>query len=129
MGTYFYWVNVDKKEFLSAEGFGECPKLWSTTYYKNKVLGAIYSLLSDEWKGDSVIRLGDEIGVPEDDDGPLLIRLRDEAYKVTGNYDVFDYVYDHYKRIDGLFKLSEPFVRDDIFNDKGELGDTFYLHQ
>ena len=74
MGIYYAWVNVDKKEYIDPYDFGCSVKEWDTIYADNILLGALYSLLNNEWKGDAIIWLGDEFTIKKDDDNHLLQR-------------------------------------------------------
>ena len=57
MGQYYDVLNLDRKELLDLEDLG-CAKLWD--YYKSfEYECALLNLLSDRWKGNNVILLGD----------------------------------------------------------------------
>ncbi len=75
MGEYYDWVNVDKKEYICPSDFNLGNKLYETAFAGNHLLGALYSLLSSEWKGDSIIFLGDETNITEKETNPVLRSL------------------------------------------------------
>ena len=114
MGEYYDWVNVGKKEYICPSDFNLGNKLYETAFAGNHLLGALYSLLSSEWKGDSIIFLGDETNITEKETNPVLrsLSLERQAWREPG-VDA-DYVIDNYTCISGLFKASEKEVRDEI---------------
>ncbi len=75
MGEYYDWVNVGKKEYICPSDFNLGNKLYETAFAGNHLLGALYSLLSSEWKGDSIIFLGDETNITEKETNPVLRSL------------------------------------------------------
>ena len=79
MGEYYEWVNIDKKEYISPYDFDLGNKLYESDYAGNPLLGALYNLLSSDWKGDTIIFLGDQTPVEETDDNPVLQRLYKES--------------------------------------------------
>ncbi len=114
MGEYYNWVNIDKKEYLNPGDFDLGNKLYESAFAGNHFLGALYDLISSEWKGDTIIFLGDQTNITEKDTNPVLRRLSAER-QVWGQagYDA-DYVFETYKCISGLFKAAEKDVRYDI---------------
>ena len=57
MGQYYKFVNIDKKEICDRNRHGY--KLMEHSYVNNDYCNDILSLLSNEWKGDRVIHVGD----------------------------------------------------------------------
>ena len=57
MGEYYDWVNISKKEYLSPVDFDLGSKLYESAYAGNPLLGALYDLLSSDWKGDAIVFL------------------------------------------------------------------------
>lgn len=114
MGEYYDWVNVDKKEYISPFDFDLGNKLHESAFAGNPLLGALYSLLASEWKGDAIVFLGDETNITKSDKNPVLRKLSAERESWGGpGYDA-DYVYETYKCISGIFKDSEGIVRHEI---------------
>lgn len=114
MGEYYSWVNVNKKEYLDPYDFDLGVKLYESAYGRNHLLGALYDLLSSDWKGDAIVFLGDQTNITENDKNPVLRKLSAER-QIWGEPGVeMDYVYDTYRCISGLFKASEGIVRDEI---------------
>lgn len=114
MGEYYDWVNIDKKEYICPNDFDLGNKLHESAFAGNHLLGALYNLLSSDWKGDAIVFLGDETHITEKDTNPVLRRLSKER-QVWGEegYDA-DYVLEKYKCISGLFKAAEEEVRHEI---------------
>ena len=114
MGEYYDWVNIDKKEYLNPADFDLGNKIHETLSTENHLLGALYNLLASDWKGDTIVFLGDETHITKKDTNSVLKRLFDErqSWKEPG-YDA-DYVYVFYKNISCLFKASEETVRSEI---------------
>ncbi len=122
MGEYYDWVNIDKKEYICPSDFDLGNKLHESAFAGNHFLGALYNLLSADWKGDSIVFLGDQTNITEKDTNPVLRRLSVErqAWGEPG-YDA-DYVTEKYKCVSGLFKEAEKRGRHEIelmikFND------------
>ena len=57
MGQYYKFVNIDKKEICDRNRHGY--KLMEHSYVNNDYCNDILRLLSNEWKGDRVIHVGD----------------------------------------------------------------------
>lgn len=57
MGQYYKFVNIDKKEVCDKNRHGY--KLMEHSYVGNNYCNDILRLLSNEWKGDRVIHVGD----------------------------------------------------------------------
>ena len=121
MGEYYTFVNMDKKEYIDPVNFGYGAKLhesaWTRdrTFRRNEFLGALYALLSTDWKGDTLIFLGDEACSSEKDVSPFLRKLL-ARYKLLENKGVpYDCGIDgDYRDVSGLFKAAEEVVREDI---------------
>lgn len=53
MGEYFVWANPARKEYLDADGFGECGFMLSIASYQGSLTTrAAHLLMADRWKGD-----------------------------------------------------------------------------
>ena len=81
MGEYYNWVNINKKEYIAPCDFGLGSKLWGAVVADNQLLGALYDLLSSDWKGDMIVFLGDETNITENDKNPVLRKLHSERKK------------------------------------------------
>ena len=57
MGQYYKFINLDKKEKCDREQYP--LKLTEHSYVGNQYCNDILTLLSNEWKGDRVIHVGD----------------------------------------------------------------------
>lgn len=114
MGEYYDWVNIDKKEYICPNDFDLGNKLHESVAAGNPLLGALYNLLSTDWKGDAIVFLGDQTNITDKDTNPVLRRLSAErqAWGEPG-YDA-DYVTEVYRCISGLFKAAEEEVRHEI---------------
>ena len=114
MGEYYDWVNIDKREYICPNDFDMGNKLYESASAGNHFLGALYNLLATDWKGDSIVFLGDETNITEKDDNQVLQKLSAErqAWDEQG-YD-YDYVLELYKCISGYFKAAEKEVRREI---------------
>ena len=114
MGEYFSWVNIDKREYITPGNFGLGQKLYESANAGNVVLGALYDLLSADWRGDSIVFLGDETDIPGNEMNPVIRRLSDERKDWAESGFIGDYIYEKYKCIDGLYKAAESKVREEI---------------
>ena len=74
----------------------------------------MYSLLGSDWKGDSIIFLGDETNITEKDTNPVIQRLSAARKQWGEPGNDADYVVDTYKDISGQFKDAEKIVREEI---------------
>ena len=113
MGEYYDWVNVDKDQYLVPMEFRHGSKRFESCTRHAEVLGALYSLLSREWKGDHIIFLGDEAEIPENPQNETLRILRQKVLAVPeGGMD--GYTLDRCTCVSGLFKAAETEVREEI---------------
>ncbi|MBE6155124.1 MAG: hypothetical protein E7163_06130 [Firmicutes bacterium] len=86
MGQYYKFINLDKKEICDrSKGF---LKLTEHSYIGNEYCNDILTLLSNEWKGDRVIHVGD---YAEGNDGTTTGKLID---KIERENEVKTTVYD-----------------------------------
>ena len=67
MGEYYNWVNINKKEYIAPCDFGLGSKIYGAVVADNQLLGALYDLLSSDWKGDMIVFLGAETNITEND--------------------------------------------------------------
>ena len=74
----------------------------------------MYSLLSSEWKGDSIVFLGDDTPITTKEKNLVLKKLSSERQAWGEAGTDADYVTDKYTCISGLFKASEKEVRNEI---------------
>lgn len=114
MGEYYDWVNVDKKQYLIPMEFGHGCKIYESCWYQADVLGALYSLLSNEWKGDHIVYLGEDAKVPKAAGNETLRRIRQQCLEDNQDRGVYDYYIEEYKCLSGLFKAAEEEVRKEI---------------
>ena len=113
MGEYFKWVNVDKKQYLCPADFGQGSKLLESAYRGNPLLSALHELLSDEWKGDRIVFLGDECGPSDGLKTETLQLLGQDAARHGSGY-FGDAVSEAYRNVSCLFKAAEAEVRREI---------------
>lgn len=109
MGQYYKFKNIDKKEEPKEErGFA---KLTEHSYLGNNYCKSVLQLLSNEWKGDRILHIGDyaEDGVGANTDELInqiknnedIANIYDSDYKcVKSHYDMqkIRYVYNHDKK-------------------------------
>lgn len=112
MSEYFFWANIDKKQFLSPSDFGCGCRLHESMHRENTPMSALYALLSMEWKGDCVLFLGDEgkMPFPSGYDVFRLINRQIQDYH-QGDYHYFDFIMETYWNLSALFKDTEPELR------------------
>ena len=114
MGEYFDWVNVDKKEYIAPGDFDKGQKLYETTWKGNSFLRAFKALMSNEWKGDHIVFLGDQTErypVKNNITMSILFRQHEEN---GGEGCPYYTVYERYRNLSGLFKDSNE---EDIKNE------------
>ena len=116
MGEYYDWVNVDKKQYLVPMEFGHGSKITESCWYHAEVLGALYSLLSSDWKGDHIAFIGDEAKVPLAPKNETLRRLQKQCMDDSQNRGIDGYILDEYICVSGLFRAAEVEVREEIGN-------------
>lgn len=125
MGEYYKWVNIDKHEYLSPGSFDLGNKLYESSWPGTGLLRALYTLLSSDWKGDSIVFLGDYTNLTYTVTNPVLKRLYEE-HKASGivGYDS-DYVEVEYKDISYRFKEGNlSFFRYAVNHTKKEFFDV-----
>lgn len=103
MGEYFNWVNVNKREYLCPGDFDCGNKSHESQNKNNPVLRALYELLSECWKGDPIVFLGDEASIPGDTPYGLLHDLFVQA----GTEHYFDFICENYRNVACLFHDAE----------------------
>ena len=114
MGEYYSWVNIDKKEYISPYEFDLGLKLYESAFAGNQLLGALYDLLSSDWRGDALVFLGDQTEVEENETNPVLRRLFEQRKAWGENGNEYDYAEECFKNISGLYKAAETVVREEI---------------
>ena len=115
MSEYFFWANIDKKQFLSPPDFGCGCRLHESMHREHAPMSALYSLLSTEWKGDRVLFLGDEgeMPFPPGHDVFQLINRQIQEYN-QGNYHYYDLMIETYWNLSALFKDAESELRPEL---------------
>ena len=103
-----------KKEYIMPSDFGLGSKLHESVHMGNPFLGALYALMSTDWKKDTVIFLGDEITANESNVNPAIRKLFIQHLEWGETGFNSDYVTENYKNISGYFKAAEKEVREDI---------------
>lgn len=114
MGEYYNWVNVDRKEYICPADFGYGAKRYESCHRDGAVLSALRNLLSKEWKGCKVFWMGDESPLPKKIDNELFSILKRDCDEAGYPGDMFDTVYETYKNVSGLFKVTEEHVKQEI---------------
>ena len=118
MGEYFNWVNVDKREYLCPGDFDLGNKLYESAGANNALLQALCALLTDDWRGDRLIWLGDYAEIPADTENAALKCLASqhaawlEAEGVSEPVDTF--IMCAYRNVSALFREAEKKVRPKI---------------
>lgn len=112
MGEYFDWVNVNKREYISPGDFDYDNRFHGSLHKSNPVLRALHELLSERWKGDPVVFLGDEVNIPKDTPYGLLHILLVQA----GTDHYYDFICENYRNVSCLFRDAEKEVREGISN-------------
>ena len=114
MGEYYDWVNVDRREYISPADFDLGNKKHESMQRGNTLLLALRELLSEEWAGNHVLFMGDEISVPADTDNETLRILYEHTVQAGCPENASGTVIETYKNISGLFKAAEAEVRQEI---------------
>lgn len=114
MGEYYNWVNVDKKEYLSPGDFDLDNKRNGSLVKGNKLLCALFEILSKEWAGDHVFWMGDEKLISKDIKNDTLRIIYEDSVKLGYDGSPFDTICEVYKNISSLFKAAEANVREEI---------------
>ena len=110
MGEYYHWVNINKNEYIAPCDFGLGSKIYGSVVADDQLLGALYDLLSKDWKGDMIVFLGDETNITENEKNHVLRKLHSERKEWSEpGYDA-DHVTENYKCISGLFKAAEDSI-------------------
>lgn len=91
MGQYYNWVNPKRREYICPNDFDYGNKLVESMGRKdNRFLSALHELLSNEWKDDKIIFLGDYCNIDRNnsDKEPLKSLYEQTVENGTGGYDV-----------------------------------------
>ena len=128
MGEYFDWVNVDKREFICPNDFDYGNKFYETTHKDSVPLHALHVLLTERWKGDHVIWLGDECAVPAESDNIVFKILGNQCVGYGEQGNVYAMYFETYRNVSGLFKEAENEVRQEIEIYLEELNSKYVIH-
>ena len=116
MAEYFDWVNIDKKEYIEPCAFDEGPRFRNSAYKDSKTLGALQTLLANEWKDDHIIWIGDQTLLINDTTNVTIKNL----YNQTTNYGTLgcqnDIIFDTYKDISVYFKDTKDNTQEELEN-------------
>ena len=114
MGEYYNWVNVDKREYICPADFDYGSKFHESMHKRSAPLLALYTLLSEEWRGDRVVWFGDECSVSDQFPNGIIQTLyaQSSAFGYPGN--AFDMICESYRNVSCLFKEAEQDVREEI---------------
>ena len=105
MGQYYKFANIDKKEKCDRNRSGY--KLMEHSYVGNGYCDDILRLLSNEWKGDRVIHVGD---YAEPGDGTTTDKFISKVVNDFGiNYALYDYI-DSFEEVDSSCKDNIRYV-------------------
>ena len=114
MSEDYRWVNVDKEEYFCPEEFDYGGRYRESQQKYSHVLGALHSLLQNEWKGDRILWLGDECTVPEQSKNELIREIHAQSVVFGYPGDIFDTLCESYRNVSCLFKEAEGWVRDAV---------------
>ena len=121
MSESYSWVNVDKKEYMVPSDFDSGTRRTESCSRSNELLRALYSLLSDRWKGCHIFWMGDERSLPEKIDSELFSVIKVHCDEIGYGDDMFDTVCDTYRNVSAMFKTSQ------VENIKEEIG--YYIEE
>lgn len=86
MGQYYRFMNIDKKEICDRNK--GLLKLTEHSYLNNEYCDDILTLLSNDWKGDTIIHVGD---YAQGNDGTITCDLIDKLEKENDIRTVYDW--------------------------------------
>ena len=119
MGQYYKFVNIDKKQVCEKNRHGW--KLMEHSYLGNEYCSDILRLLSDEWKGDRIVHVGD---YAQFDDGTstqnIIKNISDEL-----NIQPDNTLYNYCEAFDNVNPKSKKDIRYVYNIDKKEYVDLF----
>lgn len=98
MGEYFDWVNLDKKEYVYSNPWNCGPKLTENCFVGNEKTDAVLTLLSERWRGDRVVFMGDYAEFSDEVD-PFRRAFEEEL----AGKGIQDYLFDDLTDITGIF--------------------------
>lgn len=119
MGESFKWINVDKMEYLRPRDFGWGYRLYESAYTECSLLNALRELLSEDWKGDHVVFLGDYALIPSIHactaaGNDTLLTLREQLEEPGRPVALSDLIYECYRNVSALFLEAEDEARPEI---------------
>ncbi|MDO4870452.1 MAG: hypothetical protein Q4A65_09245 [Bacillota bacterium] len=98
MGQYFMWLNPVKGEYIDPFDFHHGGKRRESAWVGCKILDALFTLMSNEWKGDPIVWIGDDYARLHDENNPVL-RITE---RICGS-EPYDYAIDHFKNVSCQF--------------------------
>ena len=114
MGVDYFWVNIDKHEYLNPIDFDEGGRLYQTLFAYNSLTGALYNLLSSDWKGDTFLFLGDETMISERNNHQVLSQLRAKRIRDQRFIYEIDYIEEAYRCVSGMFTKTKDEIMKEI---------------
>lgn len=91
MGQYYRFINLDKKEKCDKNIYG--LKLMEHSYLENDYCNDILYLLSDEWKGDRIIHVGDYASVDDSSNTKDVIKGLDKEFNPKESFYNYSYFF------------------------------------
>ena len=98
MGQYFMWLNPVKGEYIDSFDFHHGGKRRESAWVGCEMLDTLFTLMSDEWKGDSVVWIGDDYARLCNEKNPALRTTE----RICGP-EPYDYAIDHFKNVSCQF--------------------------
>lgn len=126
MGEYYYWVNADKREYFFPGDFDYDVHRTTSSQRGNTVLNALKELLATDWKGESVVFLGDEASIPANSGNAILEKMYEQSVQFGHPGNGYDTFMETYINISGWFSASEPDVREHIENYIADINDGYF---
>lgn len=114
MSEDYYWINVDRKEYLCPVDFDLSCHNHGSMYRENDCLRALRELLTTEWKGSHVAFLGEYCKAPKNIAEDLFQVILKQADELGYPGDIFNTMCDSYRNVSCLFAGAEEMVREDI---------------
>lgn len=114
MGVDYSWVNIDKHEYLNPLDFNLGGRLYQTLFVSNSLTGALYNLLSSDWKSDTFLFLGDGTTISENNNYQVLSMLRKKRILDQRFCHEMEYIEETYRCVSGLFYKAREEVMKEI---------------
>lgn len=107
MGVYFMYVNFTKRQFLDTWAFNQGPKAIAYATVGSEGTNAALTLMADEWRGDLVALVGDEVSRSFYEEATHLPQAKTIIEICDSDSNPYDYADEWFEDVSTSFKCAK----------------------